>query len=286
MHKLAMYLDLKIGDVILSGRYKNKREVVETIQTDELGQPVVNGKKLLTCRLEKKLPKKKWSRKSIEFLQKKSKEVKISQGIHYAKDGTLPANMFNLSKKTQKEIYNEYKKQLTGQSVSDQLATKRTDKYITDRKLMERLLKEIATDKLGKDIVEHPLYFRTDDTDVAWGDKINTKSKYRIHPDLLDSATYYPGDSFDAMRGASGNEDVIRKELMSRLLTRKNYNNRDGRTLRLKKRKHGNYIEGQLWAPYDIVNNEIVPKQLQKASADKSQIMRSADNNNHRGEYV
>jgi hypothetical protein len=66
LNKMAMELDLEVGDIILGGRYKNKREVVETIGTDELGQPTVNGKKLLSFRLEKKLPRDKWSSVSKE----------------------------------------------------------------------------------------------------------------------------------------------------------------------------------------------------------------------------
>jgi hypothetical protein len=58
-------LDLEIGDVILSGRYKNKRKVVKELGTDELGMPTVNGMKLLSIRIEKLLPKKMWSSKTL-----------------------------------------------------------------------------------------------------------------------------------------------------------------------------------------------------------------------------
>jgi len=67
LDKAALELDLKIGDVVLGGRYKNKRETVKSLETDELGQPMYNGKKLLTLRIEKKLPKNKWSSKSKEL---------------------------------------------------------------------------------------------------------------------------------------------------------------------------------------------------------------------------
>ena len=70
-------LDINVGDVILGGRYKNKREVVETIGTDELGQPTINGKKLLSFRIEKKLPKSKWSQKTKE-LKKESVMNKLA----------------------------------------------------------------------------------------------------------------------------------------------------------------------------------------------------------------
>jgi hypothetical protein len=58
MYKKALNLDLDLGDTILVGRFKNKPVVVKELGTDELGQPTVNGRKLLSCRLKKKMPKK------------------------------------------------------------------------------------------------------------------------------------------------------------------------------------------------------------------------------------
>lgn len=60
-------IDLEIGDVILGGRFKNKRMVVKELGTDELGQPTVNGKPLLKYRIEKKLPDEKKSKKTLEM---------------------------------------------------------------------------------------------------------------------------------------------------------------------------------------------------------------------------
>jgi len=65
----AMELDLEVGDVILTGRFKNKRTVVKKIGKDDLGQPTVNGMKLLSFRIEKLMPKEKWSKKSLEALE-------------------------------------------------------------------------------------------------------------------------------------------------------------------------------------------------------------------------
>ena len=59
-------LDLEEGDVILTGRFKNKRTVVKKIGTDDLGQPTVNGMKALSFRIEKLMPKDQWSKKSKE----------------------------------------------------------------------------------------------------------------------------------------------------------------------------------------------------------------------------
>ena len=62
----ALELDLEVGDVILTGRFKNKRAEVKDIGVDDLGQPTVNGMKALNFRIEKLMPKSKWSKKSLE----------------------------------------------------------------------------------------------------------------------------------------------------------------------------------------------------------------------------
>ncbi len=55
----AVKIDLQVGDVILTGRFKNKREIVKTIGVDKLGQPTVNGKSMLKFRIEKAMPEEK-----------------------------------------------------------------------------------------------------------------------------------------------------------------------------------------------------------------------------------
>ena len=62
-------LDLEKGDVILTGRFKNKRTVVKKIGVDDLGQPTINGMKALNFRIEKLMPKSKWSKKTLEELE-------------------------------------------------------------------------------------------------------------------------------------------------------------------------------------------------------------------------
>jgi len=51
-------LDINKGDILLGGKYKNSPITVEEIGTDELGQPTVNGRKLLAYRIKKKMPEK------------------------------------------------------------------------------------------------------------------------------------------------------------------------------------------------------------------------------------
>ena len=55
----AVTIDLQVGDTILTGRFKNKREIVKTIGVDKLGQPTVNGKPMLKFRIEKAIPEEK-----------------------------------------------------------------------------------------------------------------------------------------------------------------------------------------------------------------------------------
>tara|TARA_Y100000592_G_scaffold30151_1_gene48051 strand:+ start:1067 stop:1246 length:180 start_codon:yes stop_codon:yes gene_type:complete len=52
----AVTIDLQVGDTILTGRFKNKREIVKSIGVDKLGQPTVNGKPMLKFRIEKAIP--------------------------------------------------------------------------------------------------------------------------------------------------------------------------------------------------------------------------------------
>ena len=65
----ALDLDNEEGDVILTGRFKNKRTIVKKIGTDDLGQPTINGMKALNFRIEKLMPKSKWSKKTLEELE-------------------------------------------------------------------------------------------------------------------------------------------------------------------------------------------------------------------------
>ena len=67
-------LDIKVGDVLMGGRYKNKRIVVKEIGIDELGQPTINGNPILKFRIEKHLPDEKKSKKTLETEKKGTKK--------------------------------------------------------------------------------------------------------------------------------------------------------------------------------------------------------------------
>ena len=62
----ALTLDIGVGDVVLTGKFKNKRTVVKEIGKDEYGHPTVNGKSILKFKIEKLLPKNKQSKKTQE----------------------------------------------------------------------------------------------------------------------------------------------------------------------------------------------------------------------------
>jgi hypothetical protein len=47
-------LNVKIGDTLLMGKFKNKKVVVKSIGEDEWGMPTINGKKAVTFRIPKK----------------------------------------------------------------------------------------------------------------------------------------------------------------------------------------------------------------------------------------
>jgi len=68
-------VDVDVGDVILGGKYKNKRMVVKDIGKDELGQPTVNGKPMLKFRIEKHLPDNKKSKKTLDAEKEKLDEA-------------------------------------------------------------------------------------------------------------------------------------------------------------------------------------------------------------------
>ena len=56
-----MEIDLEIGDTILTGRWRNKKEEVKKIGEDKNGQPTINGNQILKFRIQKLMPDKKES---------------------------------------------------------------------------------------------------------------------------------------------------------------------------------------------------------------------------------
>ena len=52
-NKDCFLIPIKIGDTILTGRFRNKPIKVKEVGIDELGQPTVNGNPILKFRLPK-----------------------------------------------------------------------------------------------------------------------------------------------------------------------------------------------------------------------------------------
>ncbi|NBO23220.1 hypothetical protein EBU94_07790 [bacterium] len=46
----GIYIPLKVGETIYTGRFKNKKTTVKTIGVDEHGMPTVNGKPVMNFR--------------------------------------------------------------------------------------------------------------------------------------------------------------------------------------------------------------------------------------------
>ncbi len=71
---MKLTLDIEIGDILLGGRYKNKRIIVKEMGVDDLGQPTINGSPILKFRIEKHLPDEKKSKKTLIEEKRNSKK--------------------------------------------------------------------------------------------------------------------------------------------------------------------------------------------------------------------
>jgi hypothetical protein len=47
----GIYVPLKIGDIIYTGKFRNKKTTVKSIGKDEYGMPTVNGKRVMNFRI-------------------------------------------------------------------------------------------------------------------------------------------------------------------------------------------------------------------------------------------
>ena len=81
-------LDIAVGDILLGGKFKNKRVEVKEIGVDELGQPTINGKSLLKFRIEKQLPDSKKSKKTLDAEKEEKEKEKLDEA-----ESALPPGM-------------------------------------------------------------------------------------------------------------------------------------------------------------------------------------------------
>ena len=69
-------LDVNVGDVILGGRFKNKKIVVKSIGKDKHGMPTINGRKVVNFRMTPKSNLKYEMNERVDFHQMASEIVK------------------------------------------------------------------------------------------------------------------------------------------------------------------------------------------------------------------
>jgi hypothetical protein len=55
--KNMIEIPIEIGDLILGGKFKNKKIIVKEIGKDKFGHPTINGRQLLTVRIDKFMKK-------------------------------------------------------------------------------------------------------------------------------------------------------------------------------------------------------------------------------------
>ena len=65
-------IPVEIGDTVYLGKFKNKKTVIKKIDKDETGMPTINGKKVVTFRIQE--PKKNHNFKGYRSRFKKKKK--------------------------------------------------------------------------------------------------------------------------------------------------------------------------------------------------------------------
>ena len=65
-------IDVEVGDTVYMGKFKNKKTVIKKIDKDETGMPTINGKKVVTFRIQE--PKKNPNFKGYRSRFKKKKK--------------------------------------------------------------------------------------------------------------------------------------------------------------------------------------------------------------------
>lgn len=178
----------------------------------------------------------------MALLNKNAGSVK---GYNYTKPGhDTPVNLLNLSPEERKEALKWYDEHSHSGSVL----------YLKKRIRLEKALRKAALARLGGDIVEHPLYFQ-----VGKDPKGGFKGKNQVRElsrKLLESSTFYPGDSFDALRSEKDNKTTLAREL-KKIMTLEELEGKKKGMIELMGRKKGNYVEGQLWTPFKVLKNRL-----------------------------
>lgn len=95
-------LDINKGDIILRGKYRNKKEVVKTFGHDEKGQPTINGKRILNFNIEKLMPQKEIS----ETMKRSKLKILIKECIEELQEAYSPEKLAN-------DLWKDFEKELS-----------------------------------------------------------------------------------------------------------------------------------------------------------------------------
>lgn len=82
-------LDINIGDIILVGRFKNKRIEVKEIGIDEHGLPTINGRSILKIRIEKLMKTEKQIKENLYPMLKVGTKIKVHKHAGIFIDGVI-----------------------------------------------------------------------------------------------------------------------------------------------------------------------------------------------------
>jgi len=80
-------IPVEIGDIILTGKFKNKSTEIKSIGKDEHGMPTINGRKVVTFRIKKNETKKEHKMKKSELRQIIKEEILRLLNLN---EGNLP----------------------------------------------------------------------------------------------------------------------------------------------------------------------------------------------------
>jgi hypothetical protein len=98
---MAITIDVKKGDTILVGKFKNKKMVIKDIGVDKHGMPTINGRKATTFRIHK----------TVNIFDKGFSEKIDRDSDGYGKyDGPDDSDFDEPSKTKQLESRSNYKK--------------------------------------------------------------------------------------------------------------------------------------------------------------------------------
>jgi len=79
----AISIDVKIGDTILTGKFKNKKTIVKAIGTDEHGMPTINGRKVVTFRKAKLNENPDWVGSLVQYDERDARAFSSYKGKTY-----------------------------------------------------------------------------------------------------------------------------------------------------------------------------------------------------------